>query len=103
MRPAALVINEIQDPQTLRILTRLNGAILQDGQTKDMIFSVAESIAYISQLVTLQPGDIIATGTPEGVGFKRTPPIFLRHGDLVEVEVEGLGTLKNPVLDPVKA
>ena len=94
----ALVINEIQDPQTLRILTRLNGQTLQDGQTKDMIFSVAESIAYISQLVTLQPGDIIATGTPEGVGFKRNPPIFLRDGDLVEVEIEQLGTLKNPVV-----
>jgi 2-keto-4-pentenoate hydratase/2-oxohepta-3-ene-1,7-dioic acid hydratase in catechol pathway len=98
----ALVINEIQDPQTLRILTRVNGQVLQDGQTKDMIFSIAECIAYISQLVTLQPGDIIATGTPEGVGFKRTPPIFLRHGDLVEVEIAGIGILKNPVVDPIK-
>jgi 2-keto-4-pentenoate hydratase/2-oxohepta-3-ene-1,7-dioic acid hydratase in catechol pathway len=97
-----LVVNEIQDPQTLRILTRVNGQTLQDGQTKDMIFSVAESIAYISQLVTLQPGDIIATGTPEGVGFKRTPPIFLHHGDLVEVEIKGIGILKNPVVDPTK-
>jgi 2-keto-4-pentenoate hydratase/2-oxohepta-3-ene-1,7-dioic acid hydratase in catechol pathway len=98
----ALVINEIQDPQALRIITRVNGQILQDGQTKDMIFSVAESIAYISQLVTLQPGDIIATGTPEGVGFKRNPPIFLRHGDLVEVEIAGIGILKNPVVDSIK-
>jgi 2-keto-4-pentenoate hydratase/2-oxohepta-3-ene-1,7-dioic acid hydratase in catechol pathway len=99
----ALVLNEIKDPQTLRILTRLNGEVLQDGQTKDMIFSVAESITYISQLVTLQPGDIIATGTPEGVGFKRTPPIFLQHGDLVEVEIAGIGVLKNPVVDPARA
>ncbi len=97
-----LVVNEIQDPQTLGILTRVNGQTLQNGQTKDMIFSVAESIAYISQLVTLQPGDIIATGTPEGVGFKRTPPIFLHHGDLVEVEIKGIGILKNPVVDPTK-
>jgi len=63
-----------------------------------MIFPVAESIAYISQLMTLQPGDIIATGTPDGVGFKRTPPIFLRGGDLVEVEIDGIGTLRNPVI-----
>ena len=99
----ALVINEIWDPQKLRILTRVNGQILQDGLTNDMIFSVTESIAYISQLVTLQPGDIIATGTPSGVGFKRNPPIFLHHGDLVEVEVEGIGLLKNPVIDPIKS
>ena len=63
----------------------------------NMIFSVAETIAYISQLLTLEPGDIIATGTPEGVGFKRNPPIFLQHGDVVEVEIEGIGTLRNPV------
>jgi len=59
---------------------------------------VAETIAYISQLMTLEVGDIIATGTPEGVGFKRNPPIFLRDGDVVEVEIEGIGTLKNPVI-----
>ena len=63
-----------------------------------MIFSVVETIAYISQLMTLEAGDIIATGTPEGVGFKRNPPIFLRDGDVVEVEIEGIGTLKNPVI-----
>jgi 2-keto-4-pentenoate hydratase/2-oxohepta-3-ene-1,7-dioic acid hydratase in catechol pathway len=98
----ALVVNEIHDPQTLRILTRVNGQTLQDGRTQDMIFPVAGSIAYISQLMTLQPGDIIATGTPDGVGFKRNPPIFLHHGDLVEVEIEGIGILKNPVVDPDK-
>jgi 2-keto-4-pentenoate hydratase/2-oxohepta-3-ene-1,7-dioic acid hydratase in catechol pathway len=63
-----------------------------------MIFSVAETIAYISQLLTLEPGDMIATGTPEGVGFKRNPPIYLRDGDVVEVEIEGIGTLRNPVI-----
>ena len=94
----ALVIGEISDPQTLTIATRVNGQTLQEGHTKDMIFSVAESIAYISQLMTLQPGDIIATGTPDGVGFKRTPPIFLRDGDIVEVEIERIGTLRNPVV-----
>jgi 2-keto-4-pentenoate hydratase/2-oxohepta-3-ene-1,7-dioic acid hydratase in catechol pathway len=94
----ALVINEIEDPQALDICTRLNGKTLQQANTSDMAFSVAEALAFISQLMTLEPGDIIATGTPEGVGFKRNPPIFLHHGDVVEVEVERIGTLRNPVL-----
>ena len=94
----ALVINEISDPQTLNIVTRLNGQTLQQSNTQHMIFSVARTISYISQLMTLEPGDIIATGTPEGVGFKRTPPIFLKGGDVVEVEIEKIGTLRNPVV-----
>ena len=94
----ALVINEISDPQNLNISTRLNGETLQNGNTKHMIFPVAETITYISQLMTLEAGDIIATGTPEGVGFKRTPPIFLKDGDVVEVEIEKIGTLRNPVV-----
>ncbi|HLA07609.1 MAG TPA: fumarylacetoacetate hydrolase family protein [Anaerolineales bacterium] len=98
----ALVIDEIRDPQALSVSTRVNGETLQHGNTRDMIFSVAESIAFISQLMTLQPGDIIATGTPAGVGFKREPPIFLRHGDIVEVEIEGIGILRNPVVDPAR-
>lgn len=94
----ALVLNEIHDPQNLNISTRVNGQTLQQSNTCKMIFSVAETIAYISQLMTLEPGDIIATGTPEGVGFKRNPPIYLRDGDVVEVEIEGIGTLRNPVV-----
>ncbi len=94
----ALVMNEIRDPQKLNIMTRLNGQVLQQSNTCNMIFSVAETISYISQLMTLEPGDIIATGTPEGVGFKRNPPIFLHDGDVVEVEVEGIGILRNPVV-----
>ena len=94
----ALVVNEISDPQNLNIATRLNGQTLQESNTRHMIFSVAATIAYISQLMTLEPGDIIATGTPEGVGFKRNPPIFLRDGDVVEVEIEGIGLLRNPVI-----
>ena len=94
----ALVINEINDPQNLDILTRVNGQTLQQSNTRNMIFSVAEIIAYITQLMTLEPGDIISTGTPEGVGFKRNPPIFLHDGDVVEVEIEGIGMLKNPVV-----
>jgi len=95
----ALVVGEISDPQNLDISTRINGQTLQQSNTSNMIFSVAETIAYISQLLTLEAGDIIATGTPEGVGFKRNPPIFLRDGDIVEVEVEGIGILRNPVVD----
>jgi 2-keto-4-pentenoate hydratase/2-oxohepta-3-ene-1,7-dioic acid hydratase in catechol pathway len=94
----SLVINEIDDPQNLNISTRVNGETLQNSNTKYMIFSVVETIAYISQLLTLEPGDIIATGTPEGVGFKRIPPIFLKDGDVIEVEVEKIGILRNPVV-----
>lgn len=94
----ALVIDEIGDPQSLDISTRVNGQTLQQANTSDMIFSVAETISFLSQLMTLEPGDIIATGTPEGVGFKRFPPIFLHAGDVVEVEVEDIGILRNPVV-----
>jgi 2-keto-4-pentenoate hydratase/2-oxohepta-3-ene-1,7-dioic acid hydratase in catechol pathway len=94
----ALVINEIDDPQSLAISTRVNGEPLQQANTSDMVFSVAETISFISQLMTLEPGDVIATGTPEGVGFKRNPPVFLHDGDIVEVEVEKIGILRNPVI-----
>lgn len=99
----ALVVGEIRDPQALSVSTRVNGKTLQNGNTRDMIFSVAESIAFISRLMTLEPGDIIAAGTPAGVGYKRNPPIYLRHGDIVEVEVEGVGVLRNPVVDPARS
>lgn len=94
----ALVVNEIRDSQNLNISTRLNGQISQQSNTRHMISSVKDTIAYISQLMTLEPGDIIATGTPEGVGFKRRPPVYLHDGDVVEIEIEGIGTLKNPVV-----
>jgi 2-keto-4-pentenoate hydratase/2-oxohepta-3-ene-1,7-dioic acid hydratase in catechol pathway len=94
----ALVINEIDDPQSLDISTRINGQTMQQSNTCNMIFPVPEILAYLSQLMTLEPGDIIATGTPEGVGFKRNPPVFLRDGDVVEVEIEKIGTLRNPVM-----
>lgn len=94
----ALVLDEIDDPQNINITTRINGQVFQQDNTRNMIFSVIYAISYISQLMTLEPGDIIATGTPEGVGFKRKPPIFLKDGDVVEVEIEGIGTLRNPVV-----
>jgi 2-keto-4-pentenoate hydratase/2-oxohepta-3-ene-1,7-dioic acid hydratase in catechol pathway len=97
--PALVLGTEIDDLQSLRIEARVNGDPLQSGTTADMIFSIAETIAFLSQFMTLEPGDIIATGTPAGVGFTREPPVRLRAGDRVEVEVEGLGVLSNPVID----
>jgi 2-keto-4-pentenoate hydratase/2-oxohepta-3-ene-1,7-dioic acid hydratase in catechol pathway len=93
----SLVIDEVEDLQNLAIATRVNGEVVQDANTGLMIFSVAETIAFISRLMTLMPGDIVATGTPAGVGFKRQPPVLLQPGDLVEVELEKVGTLSNPV------
>jgi acylpyruvate hydrolase len=76
----------------------LNGQTLQDGNTGNMIFPVARTIALISEVMTLEPGDVIITGTPAGVGYPRKPPIFLRPGDVCEIEIEGIGILRNPVV-----
>ncbi len=95
--PALVPASEVPDPQQLRLRCILNGEVVQDATTADMIFSVAELIAYISDGIALEPGDLIATGTPPGVGFVRTPPVFLAAGDEVTVEIDGIGTLTNPV------
>ena len=96
--PALVTADEIEDVQALDLRTRVNGETVQQTNTSMMIFSVRETIAFISKLMTLEPGDIIATGTPSGVGFKRNPPLLLGEGDIVEVEIEGLGVLHNPVV-----
>ena len=83
----------------LRLQTRLNGATMQSATTADMIFSVGRILSYLSEVMTLEPGDVIATGTPEGVGHARTPPVFMRPGDVIEVEVERLGVLRNTIVD----
>jgi acylpyruvate hydrolase len=83
----------------LRIRTQLNGKVMQDATTDDMIFDVATLISILSEAITLSPGDIIVTGTPSGVGMARKPPLFMKHGDVCEVELEGIGILRNPVLD----
>jgi acylpyruvate hydrolase len=83
----------------LRIQTRLNGAIVQDASTDDMVFSVAQLISILSEAITLSPGDIIVSGTPAGVGMARKPPLFMKHGDICEVEIEGLGILRNTIED----
>lgn len=88
---------EAPDPQNLSIRCILNGEAVQDGTTSDMIFSVAELISFLSTGMTLVPGDIILTGTPAGVGFARDPKLFIKPGDEVSVEIEGLGTLTNPI------
>ena len=95
--PALVTADEVPDPGNLKIRTILNGEMMQDGHTSMMIFSVPFLISYISQVATLQPGDVILTGTPEGVGFARKPPVFMQEGDSVTVEIEGVGTLTNSV------
>jgi 2-keto-4-pentenoate hydratase/2-oxohepta-3-ene-1,7-dioic acid hydratase in catechol pathway len=95
--PRLVPRDEVPDPQALAIRCVLNGETMQDSSTRDMIFSVAEIIAFVSETTTLEPGDLIATGTPAGVGFTRDPPVFLQDGDEVTIEIEGLGALTNPV------
>jgi 2-keto-4-pentenoate hydratase/2-oxohepta-3-ene-1,7-dioic acid hydratase in catechol pathway len=90
--------DEIPDPHALAIRARVNGATLQDSNTSKMIFRVPELIEFISESITLEPGDIIATGTPEGVGIFRNPQVLLKPGDVVEIEIENLGILRNPVM-----
>jgi 5-carboxymethyl-2-hydroxymuconate isomerase len=96
--PEVVPAGEISDPQALGIRTRLNGELMQDSTTANMLFTVAEIVAFASEAITLEPGDLIATGTPAGVGFARTPPVWLRPGDEVTVEIDGIGALTNPVV-----
>ena len=93
--PWLVTKDEIADPHKLSIKTRLNGEVLQDANTSELIFKIPELIAYISSFTPISPGDVIATGTPSGVGFVRKPPIFMKAGDVVEVEIEGIGILRN--------
>jgi 2-keto-4-pentenoate hydratase/2-oxohepta-3-ene-1,7-dioic acid hydratase in catechol pathway len=95
--PRLVAAEEVPDPQALTIRCVLNGEVVQDSTTANMIFSVAEVIAYASRTMTLEPGDLLATGTPAGVGVFRDPPVFLQDGDEVTIEIERLGALTNPV------
>lgn len=95
--PYIVTKEEIADVQNLRIRSILNGTTMQDANTKEMISSVAKIIEFITQGITLLPGDILATGTPAGVGHFRNPPIYMKSGDTIEIEIEGLGRLTNPV------
>lgn len=98
MGPWVVTTDELPDPQALRLRTLVNGEVLQDGNTKDMIFDIATQIATLSTAMTLEPGDVISTGTPAGVGIMRKPPILLKAGDVVRIEIEGIGALENPVV-----
>ena len=91
-------VSELGDGSGLRVVQLLNGEVLQDGNTSDLLFGVAFLVAYISNAFTLEPGDLILTGTPPGVGWARDPKVALAPGDVVEVAVEGIGVLENPVV-----
>jgi 2-keto-4-pentenoate hydratase/2-oxohepta-3-ene-1,7-dioic acid hydratase in catechol pathway len=95
--PWLVTADEIPDPQALAIRLTLNGEVMQSSSTAQMVFGVAELVAFVSRTTTLDPGDLIATGTPPGVGFARKPPVWLKDGDVVSVEVEAIGALTNPV------
>jgi 2-keto-4-pentenoate hydratase/2-oxohepta-3-ene-1,7-dioic acid hydratase in catechol pathway len=97
--PWMVTADEIPAPSKLMLRTRLNGVEVQHSPTDDLIFDIPEIIRYLSVLLPLNPGDIIATGTPEGVGFARTPPLWMKAGDEVEVEISGIGVLRNRVVD----
>lgn len=96
--PHISLVDERIDPHRLHILTTVNDVVKQDANTEELLFTIPALIEHISEWIDLEPGDIIPTGTPAGVGFKRTPPEFLAHGDTVTVTIEGLGTLTNPVV-----
>jgi 2-keto-4-pentenoate hydratase/2-oxohepta-3-ene-1,7-dioic acid hydratase in catechol pathway len=96
--PEIVTADELPDPHNLRVRMRLNGQTMQDSNTREFIFQVPQLIAYLTQIVTLEPGDLIFTGTPPGVGFARKPPVWLQPGDVCEVEIEGIGVLRNHVV-----
>jgi 2-keto-4-pentenoate hydratase/2-oxohepta-3-ene-1,7-dioic acid hydratase in catechol pathway len=97
--PALVTRDEVADPHALRLELHVNGELMQSASTADMVFSIPELISDISSWITLEPGDVIATGTPAGVGVLRSPPRFLKAGDVVRVTVEGVGVLENPVIE----
>jgi 2-keto-4-pentenoate hydratase/2-oxohepta-3-ene-1,7-dioic acid hydratase in catechol pathway len=97
MGPCMVTQQELGDGSGLAIELRLNGERMQKSNTRNLIFNVPALVSHISQTMTLEPGDVISTGTPSGVGFVRTPPIFLKPGDVVEIEIEGIGVLRNPI------
>jgi 2-keto-4-pentenoate hydratase/2-oxohepta-3-ene-1,7-dioic acid hydratase in catechol pathway len=100
MGPAVVHRSLIPDPQKLRLRMRVNGEGRQDASTASMVFSVAQLISVLSAGMTIEPGDLLATGTPEGVGMGRTPPVWLKPGDVVEAEIDGIGTLRNHIVAP---
>jgi 2-keto-4-pentenoate hydratase/2-oxohepta-3-ene-1,7-dioic acid hydratase in catechol pathway len=99
MGPWLVTPDELGDPHQLRLRTWVNGDLRQDSSTEHLIFDCWQMIEHLSTAFTLEPGDVISTGTPAGVGIARTPPLLLAHGDVVRIEIEGIGVLENPVID----
>jgi 2-keto-4-pentenoate hydratase/2-oxohepta-3-ene-1,7-dioic acid hydratase in catechol pathway len=97
MGPVLATKDEIPDPGNVRIITRLNGKVMQDANTDDLVFGVAQLIAHYSKFYLFRPGDVITTGSPSGVGYGRNPKLFMKAGDVIEVEVPGIGTLRNAI------
>ena len=98
MGPTIVTADEIPDPHSLRITLKVNGNTMQDSNTSQLIFRIPQLIEFITQSTSLEPGDVIATGTPAGVGFARKPPVFLKHGDVMDVHIETIGGLGHPVV-----
>lgn len=96
--PWMITADEIEPGRELKLEVRLNGEVVQSGSTGQMIFSVPRLISYASAIFTLSPGDVIVTGTPSGVGFSRKPPRFMKLGDVCQMEIEGVGLLRNPIV-----
>jgi 2,4-didehydro-3-deoxy-L-rhamnonate hydrolase len=96
--PCVVTTDELTRPEACRIRTLLNGVALQDGSTADWLFPLPYLLSFLSRIMTLEPGDIVTTGTPAGVGVFRKPPVYLQPGDLVALEIEGIGRLENPVV-----
>lgn len=96
--PYLVTRDEVPDPHALAVVLRLNGQVLQQSRTDQLIFSIPALVEHLSRHLTLRPGDVVATGTPPGVGYVRQPPVYLRPGDVVEVEIESVGTLRNSVV-----
>jgi 2-keto-4-pentenoate hydratase/2-oxohepta-3-ene-1,7-dioic acid hydratase in catechol pathway len=101
MGPVMVTSDELTDPHNLPIRCVLNGEVMQNSNTAQFIFNIPQAIAYLSRIITLEPGDCVFTGTPPGVGFARKPPVFLKDGDVAEIQIDGIGILRNPVTKPV--
>jgi 2-keto-4-pentenoate hydratase/2-oxohepta-3-ene-1,7-dioic acid hydratase in catechol pathway len=97
MGPSVVTADEIGDPGALQLTTTVNGEVMQDANTSDLSIGIPQLIARLSEYFVFEPGDVLSTGTPAGVGAGRTPPVYLRPGDVVEVAVEGIGTLSNTI------
>ena len=98
--PCIVTADEIPRPDAVALRTRLNGRLMQDGSTADWLFPLPRLIGYLAGIMTLEPGDIVTTGTPAGVGLFQKPPVFMRPGDVIEIEAEGIGTLRNTIVEP---